>query len=91
MAISDTNRIAAAGNDPTGSTSGPMDNTNARAIYGLLDKTIVGNYRPIDFYRAIVSEVGVYSASAQTQKKLSRSSGSGNGKEKTGYFRREPR
>lgn len=69
MAISDTNRIAAAGNDPTGSTSGPMDNTNARAIYGLLDKTIVGNYRPIDFYRAIVSEVGVYSASAQTQKK----------------------
>lgn len=68
VAISDTNRIAAAGNDPTGSTSGPMDNTNARAIYGLLDKTIVGNYRPIDFYRAIVSEVGVYSASAQTQK-----------------------
>ncbi|WP_353683445.1 flagellar hook-associated protein FlgK [Thermodesulfovibrio sp. 3907-1M] len=68
VAITDTNKIAAAKSDPTGSTSGPMDNENARAVYGLLDGQIIGNAKPIDFYRSIVSEIGVYSSSAQTQK-----------------------
>lgn len=70
VAITDTNKIAAAKSDPTGSTSGPMDNENARAVYGLLDAQIIGNAKPIDFYRSIVSEIGVYSSSAQTQKKF---------------------
>lgn len=68
VTITDTNKIAAAGSDPTGPTSGPMDNTNARAIYSLLDSQIIGNAKPIDFYRSIVSQIGVYSSSAQTQK-----------------------
>ena len=68
VAITDTDKIAAAGSDPTGSTSGPMDNENARAIYGLLNQKIIGSYSTIDFYRAIVSEVGVYTSSANTQK-----------------------
>jgi len=68
VSITDTNKIAAAGSDPTGSTSGPMDNTNARAIYSLLDSQIIGNAKPVDFYRTIVSEIGVYSSSAKTQK-----------------------
>ncbi|GAB5046984.1 flagellar hook-associated protein FlgK [Thermodesulfovibrio sp. TK110] len=70
VAIKDTAKIAAAKGDPTGSNSGPMDNENARAIYGLLDAQIIGNAKPIDFYRSIVSEIGVYSSSAQTQKKF---------------------
>ncbi len=70
VAIKDTVKIAAAKSDPTGSNSGPMDNENARAIYGLLDAQIIGNAKPIDFYRSIVSEIGVYSSSAQTQKKF---------------------
>jgi len=68
VAITDTDKIAAASSDPTGSSSGPMDNRNARAIYGLLDSPIIGNAKPIDFYRSIVSEIGVYSSSAKTQK-----------------------
>jgi len=68
VAITDTDKIAAAGSDPTGSSSGPMDNRNARAIYGLLDTEIIGNTKPVDFYRSIVSEIGVYSSSAKTQK-----------------------
>ncbi len=67
VAITDINKIAAAGSDPT-SSSGPMDNTNARAIYSLLDAPVIGNAKPVDFYRSIVSEIGVYSSSAQTQK-----------------------
>jgi len=68
VAITDTDKIAAASSDPTGSSSGPMDNRNARAIYGLLDTEIIGNTKPVDFYRSIVSEIGVYSSSAKTQK-----------------------
>lgn len=66
--ITDIQKIAAAGADPTGVTSGEMDNENARAIYSLLDSEIIGSSTPIDFYKAIVSEIGVYSSSAQTQK-----------------------
>ncbi len=72
IAITDNNKIAAAGTDPT-STSGKMDNENARAIYSLLNSEIIGESTPIDFYRAIVSEVGVYSSSAQTQKSFQQS------------------
>lgn len=72
IAITDNNKIAAAGADPT-STSGIMDNENARAIYSLLNSKIIGYSTPIDFYRAIVSEVGVYSSSAQTQKSFQQS------------------
>lgn len=68
VAITDINKIAAAKEDPTSSSSGPMDNRNARAIYSLLDSQIIGNSKPIDFYRAIVSEIGVYSSGAETQK-----------------------
>jgi len=67
VAITDTNKIAAASENPL-TVSGPMDNRNARAIYGLLDSAIVGNAKPIDFYRSIVSEIGVYSSSAKIQK-----------------------
>lgn len=67
VAITDTNKIAAAKENPL-TVSGPMDNRNAKEIYGLLDKPIIGNSKPIDFYRAIVSEIGVYSSSAKTQK-----------------------
>ncbi|ACI20958.1 MULTISPECIES: flagellar hook-associated protein FlgK [Thermodesulfovibrio] len=70
--ITDTQKIAAAAANPT-TTSGEMDNENARAIYSLLDSEIIGNSTPIDFYRAIVSEVGVYSSSAQTQKSFQQS------------------
>lgn len=73
VAITDTQKIAAAAADPTGTTSGEMDNENARAIYSLLDSKIIGSSTPIDFYRAIVSEVGVYSSSAQTQKSFQQS------------------
>lgn len=66
--ITDVQKIAAAGADPTGVNSGEMDNENARAIYSLLDSEIIGSSTPIDFYKAIVSEIGVYSSSAQTQK-----------------------
>ncbi|MGB9891611.1 flagellar hook-associated protein FlgK [Thermodesulfovibrio yellowstonii] len=72
VAITDTQKIAAAAANPT-TTSGEMDNENARAIYSLLDSEIIGNSTPIDFYRAIVSEVGVYSSSAQTQKSFQQS------------------
>jgi flagellar hook-associated protein 1 FlgK len=67
VAITNTNHIAAASENPL-TVSGSMDNRNARAIYGLLDSPIIGNAKPIDFYRSIVSEIGVYSSSAKTQK-----------------------
>ncbi|MDI1471787.1 MAG: flagellar hook-associated protein FlgK [Thermodesulfovibrio sp.] len=67
VAITNTDQIAAASENPL-TVSGPMDNRNARAIYGLLDSPIIGNAKPIDFYRSIVSEIGVYSSSAKTQK-----------------------
>lgn len=67
VAVTDTDQIAAASENPL-TVSGPMDNRNARAIYGLLDSAIIGNAKPIDFYRSIVSEIGVYSSSAKTQK-----------------------
>ncbi len=73
VAITDSRKIAAAGQDPTGPNSGPMDNVNARAIYSLLDKAIIGNSRPIDYYRAIVSEVGVISNSAKIQRNFQES------------------
>lgn len=66
--LTDIQKIAAAASDPTGATSGEMDNENARAIYSLLDSEIIGSSTPIDYYRAIVSEIGVYSSSAKTQK-----------------------
>ncbi len=68
VAIEDTQRIAAAGQDPTGPNSGVMDNENARAIYSLLNSQIIGNSTPIDYYRGIVSEIGVFSNSAKVQK-----------------------
>ncbi len=67
VSITDTDKIAAAGKNPL-TVSGPMDNENARAIYGLLDDKIIGSSKPIDYYRTIVSEIGVYSSSTQTQK-----------------------
>ncbi|HQD35682.1 MAG TPA: flagellar hook-associated protein FlgK [Thermodesulfovibrio thiophilus] len=73
VAINDINKIAAAGENPTGSTSGVMDNDNARKIYNLLNSSIIGNSNPVDFYRSIVSEIGVYSSSAQTQKSFQQS------------------
>ncbi|HQA03739.1 MAG TPA: flagellar hook-associated protein FlgK [Thermodesulfovibrio thiophilus] len=73
VAINDINKIAAAGENPIGPTSGPMDNNNARKIYDLLDTAIIGNSNPVDFYRSIVSEIGVYSSSAQTQKSFQQS------------------
>jgi len=73
VAINDINKIAAAGENPIGPTSGPMDNDNARNIYDLLDTAIIGNSNPVDFYRSIVSEIGVYSSSAQTQKSFQQS------------------
>lgn len=68
VAITDTQKIAAAAEDPTGTTSGVMDNRNARAIYALLDKEIIGSSKTIDYYRSIVSNVGVFTSSAKTQK-----------------------
>lgn len=68
VAVSDTNKIAAAASDPKSSSSGPMDNQNARAIYSLLNTRIIGNSTPLDYYRAIVSEIGVLSSSSKTQK-----------------------
>ncbi len=73
VAINDINKIAAAGENPIGPTSGPMDNNNARKIYDLLDTAIIGNSNPVDFYRSMVSEIGVYSSSAQTQKSFQQS------------------
>lgn len=73
VAINDINKIAAAGENPIGPTSGPMDNDNARNIYDLLDTAIIGNSNPVDFYRSMVSEIGVYSSSAQTQKSFQQS------------------
>uniref|UniRef100_A0A7C4ENT7 Flagellar hook-associated protein 1 n=1 Tax=Thermodesulfovibrio aggregans TaxID=86166 RepID=A0A7C4ENT7_9BACT len=67
VSITDTDKIAAAGENPL-TVSGPMDNENARAIYGLLDDEIIGSSKPVDYYRTIVSEIGVYSSSTQTQK-----------------------
>ncbi|MCS7214562.1 MAG: flagellar hook-associated protein FlgK [Thermodesulfovibrio sp.] len=68
VAVKDSEKIAASGADPKSPNSGKMDNENARLIYSLLDEQIIGNSMPVDFYREIVSEVGVYSLSAQTQK-----------------------
>ena len=68
VAISDPHKIAAAGQDPTGPNSGVMDNENARAIYSLLNSQIIGNSTPIDYYRGIVAEIGVFSKSAKVQK-----------------------
>ncbi len=73
VTISDSKKIAAAGQDPTGPNSGAMDNVNARAIYSLLDRAIIGNSKPIDYYRAIVSEVGVISNSAKIQRNFQES------------------
>lgn len=67
VAITDTQKIAAAAADPAGATSGVMDNRNARAIYSILDKEIIGDSKILDFYRGIVSSVGVYTKSAKTQ------------------------
>lgn len=68
MAVTDPVKVAAAAEDPTSQSSGVMDNRNAKAIYSLLESKIIGNSTPIDFYRAIVSEIGVYSSGAKTQK-----------------------
>ncbi len=68
VAITDTDKIAAAGQNPTGPNSGVMDNENAKAIYSLLNSQIIGNSTPIDYYRGIVSEIGVFSNSARVQK-----------------------
>lgn len=68
VAITDIQKIAAAKNNPNDPNSGVMDNENARAIYSLINSRIIGNATPVDFYREIVSEVGVYSLSAKTQK-----------------------
>ncbi len=68
VAITDINKIAAASNDPTSSASGPMDNGNARKIYSLINAEIVGDNTFTDFYRSIVSQVGIFTASAKTQR-----------------------
>lgn len=68
VAIDDPRRIAAAGQDPTGPNSGVMDNENARAIYSLLNSQIIGNSSTIDYYREVVSEVGIISNSARVHK-----------------------
>ncbi|MCS7164347.1 MAG: flagellar hook-associated protein FlgK [Thermodesulfovibrio sp.] len=68
VAITDIQKIAAAKNNPNDPNSGVMDNENARAIYSLINSRIIGNATAVDFYREIVSEVGVYSLSAKTQK-----------------------
>ncbi|MCS7202864.1 MAG: flagellar hook-associated protein FlgK [Thermodesulfovibrio sp.] len=65
--ITNPDKIAAAAEDPT-SAGGVMDNRNAKAIYSLIEGKIIGNATPIDFYRSIVSEIGVYSSGAKTQK-----------------------
>ncbi len=66
--INNINKIAAAKADPTSPTSGDMDNENARAIYALVDSKIIGSSTATDYYRSIVSQIGVYTASANTQK-----------------------
>ncbi|MEN2994863.1 MAG: flagellar hook-associated protein FlgK [Thermodesulfovibrio sp.] len=68
VTVTDIQKIAAAKTNPTGPNSGVMDNENARAIYSLINSRIIGNATPIDFYREIVAEVGVYSLRAKTQK-----------------------
>lgn len=68
VAINDINKIAAARQNPTGPNSGVMDNENAKVIYSLLNSQIIGNSTPIDYYRGIVSEIGVLSNSAKVQK-----------------------
>lgn len=68
VAVTDINRIAAALENPNSSTGGVLDNRNARAIYSLLNSPIIGNSNPIDYYRTVVSEVGVLSNSAKIQK-----------------------
>lgn len=68
VAINDINKIAAARQNPTGPNSGVMDNENAKVIYSLLNSQIIGNSTPIDYYRGIVSEIGVFSNSAKVQK-----------------------
>lgn len=73
VAINDLNRIAAAQEDPRLATSGVLDNRNARAIYSLLNSPIIGISTPIDYYRTIVSEVGVLSNSAKIQKSFQES------------------
>lgn len=73
LAINDYQKIAAAAEDPTGDSSGLMDNRNARAIYSLINSPIIGDSNPIDYYRAIVSEIGVFSNSAKIQKSFQES------------------
>lgn len=68
VAITDTNRIAAAQANPNLQGSGVFDNRTARAIYSLINSPIIGNSTPIDYYRTIVSEVGVLSNSAKIQR-----------------------
>lgn len=48
----------------------PGDNKNARGIAGLADRGVIAGRKPIDFYREIVSDVGVESLSAEDSRKF---------------------
>ncbi|MEW5744040.1 MAG: flagellar hook-associated protein FlgK [Nitrospirota bacterium] len=67
--------ISAAGSDISDNAVYPVlpgDNRNAKAIAGLANQAVVAGRKPIDFYREIVSDVGVESLSAKDSQKFQR-------------------
>lgn len=62
VAISDTSKVAAAQDN----TMLPGDNRNALVMADLINQKFVAGTTPIDFYRSVVSDVGVEAKSAST-------------------------
>ncbi len=61
VAITDPNKIAAAQTTPS-----PGDNSNAQAIADLVNQSLVGTDKPVDYYASIVSAAGADSQNATT-------------------------
>ncbi len=69
-AITDPQKVAAAQTDPSDPSGGVGDNRNARLIADLINQRIIAGAIPIDFYRSMVSDVGVDASSSKINMKF---------------------